>query len=185
MKQNKPKSKLNKKKQDSASVVTSEMGARITALSKTVGGKRELAGIAGLSESQLHRIVSGRSQAKIENIAAMAVETGVSLDWLATGKTGNGIVHLEDHRPDSDAARESQRLLQEEQRQTQQEKFKKGLQLVFDMSKDNPDCNPESVWSALLIELLAMHGLQESGYQRIQETLKKLKERDEGKHRNS
>ncbi len=59
---------------------------------------------------------------------------------------------------------------------------KKGLQLVFDMTKDDPDCNPEGVWSALLIEFLTMHGLQESGCQRIQETLKK---RDEDRHRNS
>ena len=181
MKQNKPGSESTKKDRNPASILTSGMGERITTLSKMVSGKKELAAIAGLSESQLHRIVSGKSQAKIENIAAMASGARVSLEWLATG---NGTMRPEDCESEGRMTKESRRL-QEKQRQEQQEKFKKGLQLMFEQSKFDPDYNPDGVWSALLIELLAMHGLQESGYQRIQETLTKLKQRDEDKHRDN
>ncbi len=66
---------------------TSGIGRRINEISRLVGGKKRLAQAAGLSESQLHRIVSGESQAKIENVAAMAIHCGVSIDWLATGRT--------------------------------------------------------------------------------------------------
>jgi len=135
----------------------------------------------GVSETALRAYLAGKSDPSRRALVAMAKTAGVSVSWLATG---NGIMHPGDCGPESNVTQENQ-LLREEQRQAQQEKFKKGLQLVFDMSKSDPDCNPEGVWSALLIELLAMHGLQESGYQRIQETLKKLKERDENKHRNS
>ncbi len=64
---------------------TAGIGGRINEISRLAGGKKKLARAAGLSESQLHRIISGESQAKIENIAAMAVHCGVTIDWLATG----------------------------------------------------------------------------------------------------
>ncbi len=131
----------------------------------------------GVSETALRAYIAGKSDPSRRALVAMARTAGVSVDWLATG---NGIMHPGNCKPESDVAQENQRLQEE-----QQGKFKKGLQLVFDMSKDDPDCNPEGIWSALLIELLAMHGLQESGYQRIQETLKKLKQRDEDKHQSS
>ena len=42
--------------------------------------------MAGLSESQLHRIVAGESQPKLEPIVAIARAANISLDWLATGE---------------------------------------------------------------------------------------------------
>lgn len=45
-----------------------------------------LAEMAGLSDSQIYRIAGGTSQAKLENMAALAKSVGVSLDWLAFGE---------------------------------------------------------------------------------------------------
>lgn len=63
-----------------------DIGTRINEVSAILGGKKELAKVAGLSESQLHRIVSGESQPRLEPIAAMARAANVSLTWLATGE---------------------------------------------------------------------------------------------------
>ena len=71
---------------NSVPIYTSGIGARINELARLAGSKKKLANMAGLSESQLHRIASGDSQAKIENIAAIAINCGVSIDWLAIGK---------------------------------------------------------------------------------------------------
>jgi len=127
----------------------------------------------GVSETALRAYIAGKSDPSRRALISMARAAGVSVGWLAAGSDST--------HPENGMTKES-RHLQEKQRQQQQEKFKKGLQLMFDRSKDDPDYNPDGIWSALLIELLAMHGLQESGYQRIQETLKKLKQRDEDKH---
>lgn len=76
---------------------TSGIGDRINEISRRAGGKRRLAEMAGLSESQLHRITSGESQAKIENVAAMAINCGVSIDWLATGRGAAGTQGVAEH----------------------------------------------------------------------------------------
>ncbi len=82
---------INKIFQKPVAGYTSGIGERINEISRRVGGKKRLAEMAGLSESQLHRITSGESQAKIENIAAMAINCGVSIDWLATGREFDGL----------------------------------------------------------------------------------------------
>jgi transcriptional regulator with XRE-family HTH domain len=68
-------------------ILTHGIGTRINAIAGKVGGKVALAKSAGLSESQLHRIVAGESQPKIEAVAAMAKAAGVSVGWLATGES--------------------------------------------------------------------------------------------------
>jgi len=68
-------------------MLTSEIGTRINAIAEKAGGKKALAEKAGISESQLHRIVSGESQAKIETVALMARVGQVSIEWLATGSS--------------------------------------------------------------------------------------------------
>lgn len=75
---------------NSVPLLTAGIGTRISEISPRVGGKKELAKMAGLSESQLHRIVSGDSAAKIENIVAIAKAANVSLLWLATGEGAMG-----------------------------------------------------------------------------------------------
>ena len=77
--------------------LTKGIGSRINKLSRMVGGKKKLAEMAGLSESQLHRIISGESQAKIEPLAAMARGAGVLLDWLAFG---DGPMRRDEQRSD-------------------------------------------------------------------------------------
>lgn len=66
---------------------TQNIGARINQVCARVGGKRRLSQITDISESQLHRIIAGESQAKAETIAAIAAAAGVSLEWLMLGNT--------------------------------------------------------------------------------------------------
>ena len=73
-----------KKKGNRVPIRCSGMGTRITDTSKGVGGKKKLAELTLISESQLHRIISGESQAKIEQVAAIASIGNVTIDWLAT-----------------------------------------------------------------------------------------------------
>ncbi len=65
---------------------TEDIGTRINEISTIVGGKKKLSKLIGISEAQLHRIVSGESQPRLEPIIAMAKEANVSLAWLATGE---------------------------------------------------------------------------------------------------
>lgn len=75
-----------KKKRNTVPILTDGIGTRISELSKYGKSKKELAEMAGLSESQLHRIISGESQAKVETIAAIVNGTGCSYDWLMVGE---------------------------------------------------------------------------------------------------
>ncbi|WP_417595041.1 XRE family transcriptional regulator [Oceanospirillum sp.] len=86
---------------NSVPLLTAGIGTRISEVSPRVGGKKELAKMAGLSESQLHRIVSGDSVAKIETIVAIAKAANVSLQWLATGE---GRMVLGDDQAGSEAS---------------------------------------------------------------------------------
>lgn len=67
-------------------ILTEGIGTRISAAAKAIGGKRRLADALSISEGQLHRIIGGDNQAKVETIAEIAAATGVSLEWLAIGK---------------------------------------------------------------------------------------------------
>jgi len=148
-------------------------------LNESIKGEslRSFARRSNLSETVLRKYLGGESTPNVERLVALAKAANVSVTWLATGEVLNqvqesSLFYNEDGKTD-----ESQRL-QEDQWQQQQEKFKQGMHLMFEMSKDDPNYNPDGVWSALLVELLAMHGLHESGYQRILDTLKMLKKRN-------
>lgn len=67
-------------------ILTKGIGTRISVASKAIGGKRQLANALTISEGQLHRIISGDNQARIETIAEIAAATGFSLEWIAIGK---------------------------------------------------------------------------------------------------
>lgn len=73
---------------NSVPFLTKGIGTRITEASVSVGGKRELSKLIDISEPQLHRIISGESQAKVETIAQIAAAAGVSLAWLVAGEEG-------------------------------------------------------------------------------------------------
>lgn len=66
-------------------ILTNGIGTRISEAAQAVGGKRGLAELISLSEAQLHRVIAGTSQAKVEAIAEIAAATGYSIEWLATG----------------------------------------------------------------------------------------------------
>ena len=61
------------------------MGNRISAMSDLVGARKTAAKVAGVSVATLQRYIAGDTQASFQAMAAMALSTGVSLHWLATG----------------------------------------------------------------------------------------------------
>ncbi len=65
--------------------LTAELGTRVDAIAAALGGVEALANIAGLSASQIYRIIAG-SQTKVETITRIARAARVSLNWLATGE---------------------------------------------------------------------------------------------------
>lgn len=62
-----------------------QLGTRISDICDAVGGKKKLADMTGISESQLFRYIKGTSQPTAEPLAAIALAAGVSLDWLVLG----------------------------------------------------------------------------------------------------
>jgi phage repressor protein C with HTH and peptisase S24 domain len=68
-----------------SSVSSSTIGTRISEIADEVGGKKRLANMAGVSESQLHRYIADASQPTIEPAVSIAKVGGVNLLWLATG----------------------------------------------------------------------------------------------------
>lgn len=78
--------KLSKTKPESALILTNGIGARILEAVNMVGGKKELSRKANISASQLYRIISEDSQARIETIVSIAQAAGISVEWLATGQ---------------------------------------------------------------------------------------------------
>lgn len=67
------------------SVSSPTIGTRISEVADMVGGKKKLANMAGISESQLHRYIADTSQPTIEPIVSIAKVGRVNLLWLATG----------------------------------------------------------------------------------------------------
>lgn len=65
---------------------SSELGTRISEASRLVGGKKALAQMTSLSESQLYRYINGSSSPTIEPLVAIARATGVSIAWLVMGE---------------------------------------------------------------------------------------------------
>jgi transcriptional regulator with XRE-family HTH domain len=68
------------------STLLSGLGARINELATAVGGIKSLADMTGISESQMHRYISGTSEATVSKLAAIAKCGGVSIAWLITGE---------------------------------------------------------------------------------------------------
>jgi len=67
-------------------ILTRGIGTRISAISDRFPDKKTLAQAAGLSESQLYRMMGEHNAPKLAPIAAIAKSAGVSLEWLATGE---------------------------------------------------------------------------------------------------
>jgi len=62
------------------------IGTRIEELAARVGGKRELANMAGIHETQLYKYIKGANAPSIAVAVALAHAGNESLDWLLLGK---------------------------------------------------------------------------------------------------
>jgi len=78
--------KLSKTAPEATSSLTSGIGDRVLEAVDMVGGKKELSRKANISASQLYRIISEDSQARIETIVSIAQAAGIRIEWLATGQ---------------------------------------------------------------------------------------------------
>lgn len=63
-----------------------ELGCRIEAASAIIGRRPEAAAAGGISHDQLTRIIQGKARPSFETVVGIARKSGVSLEWLATGK---------------------------------------------------------------------------------------------------
>ncbi|MBA3581539.1 MAG: LexA family transcriptional regulator [Gammaproteobacteria bacterium] len=61
------------------------LGARINWIAQRTGGKKQLADVARISESQLYRYISGESKPTVEPLVAIAKAGHISLEWLVNG----------------------------------------------------------------------------------------------------
>lgn len=64
-----------------------ELGSRISACAKEVGGVRRLSELTEISESQLHRYISGDSSPTAAPLVAISRAAGVSINWLMAGES--------------------------------------------------------------------------------------------------
>lgn len=62
------------------------IGTRIEELAARVGGKRELANLSGIHETQLYKYIKGANAPSIAVAVALANAGNESLDWLLLGK---------------------------------------------------------------------------------------------------
>lgn len=62
-----------------------ELGTRLDALIKAAGGPTKASTIVGVVPEQVSKWRDGKARAPFWALAALSAETGVSLDWLATG----------------------------------------------------------------------------------------------------
>lgn len=70
------------------SASTIELGTRISEAASKVGGKKNLAHMIGISESQLYRYINGSSSPTIEPLVAISKVADLPISWLIEGKKG-------------------------------------------------------------------------------------------------
>lgn len=157
-------------------IITNGIGTRISALSKLVGGMARLAELSGLSQSQMRRIIAESSQAKIETIAAIARETGVSIVWLAFGEgemRGKSAVESAATRDHSgDVADNKTADAHAEYRVRAVGQSVRESRLMLERVEWCTRFRPPKQWRELLKTLVFVHGLDESGVERIIDLLK-------------
>ncbi len=63
----------------------SGLGTRIKKLADFLGGKKEMARLANVSEVQIYRYINEENTPNVNIIVTLARAAGVSIEWLATG----------------------------------------------------------------------------------------------------
>lgn len=61
------------------------LGARIKKLADFLGGKKEMARLANVSEVQIYRYINEENTPNVNVIVTLSRAAGVSIEWLATG----------------------------------------------------------------------------------------------------
>ena len=110
-------------------------------------------------------------------MAQIASVTNVSLPWLVYGEG-----HAENHTINE--AEPVYVLSEGEKKEWERQaiRFKEASKLAFQMSRSDPDSNPGPVWSALVMELVTLYGLDDRGAQRLIETVQLLRDREQARN---
>lgn len=61
------------------------LGTRIRKLADILGGKKEMARVANVSEVQIYRYINEENTPSVSIVVTLARAAGVSIEWLATG----------------------------------------------------------------------------------------------------
>ncbi|WP_316978006.1 LexA family transcriptional regulator [Shumkonia mesophila] len=64
----------------------SEVGSRLREVEKSFKNRATVAAVCGVSKSTFQNWVEGRADPSFEGLSRLSAETGISLDWLATGR---------------------------------------------------------------------------------------------------
>ncbi|MEO5365303.1 MAG: helix-turn-helix domain-containing protein [Magnetococcus sp. WYHC-3] len=111
------------------------LGGRIGALAESVGGKKALASLSHISESLVHRYVSGQSVPGTVALVNIARAAGVTVDWLATGSGGDQHAAGESALGDGEELLQLVRMvLQEVEGKERAEKYLEVIRLAQEMA---------------------------------------------------
>ncbi len=77
---------IKKKEEATAPGFSADLGDRLSSAIEALGGLRAAGALAGVTDEQVSKWRSGRARLPFHAAAIWADETGISLDWLATGK---------------------------------------------------------------------------------------------------
>ena len=86
MKDEKKRSELSGKLRTTAPSLPPEFGARLSAICRYIGTRKEAASVAGVSTDSLHRYMRGEIAPPINVVAALAVAANKSIDWVVHGE---------------------------------------------------------------------------------------------------
>ncbi|MEE9357357.1 helix-turn-helix domain-containing protein [Candidatus Vondammii sp. HM_W22] len=137
----------------------------------------EMDGLLGIGKKSWQRYESGGHTPGSQVIAALA-RLDCNANWLLTGSGAMIMAQQPTPEPEPPTERSSG---EQKEWERQAEKFRTASQVAFDMTKDDPSSNPAAIWAALIVELVTLHGLEQSGVERLYETLRSLQDREEAK----
>ncbi|MCP5142111.1 MAG: helix-turn-helix transcriptional regulator [Gammaproteobacteria bacterium] len=79
----------------------SGLGARIRTLAEILGGKKEMARVANVSEVQIYRYINEENTPSVNIVVTLAQAAGVSIEWLATGTGPKAPLPAREHAGDT------------------------------------------------------------------------------------